>query len=187
MGGYSAGEYRSIQTSYARVVDAYLQSREDTDRSAGQGHPREEHDQGMVERIDRDEMMMRIAAVVSQRGTCERASVGAVIALEGRIISSGYVGSPSGLPHCTEVGCEIGNHGGCRRTVHAESNAIAFAAREGIATRGSTIYVTHSPCYDCAKLILNAGIRRVVYEVDYRDGTGRELLRAAGIELILWS
>lgn len=141
----------------------------------------------MVERVSRDEMMMRIAAVVSQRGTCERASVGAVIALDGRIISSGYVGSPSGLPHCTEVGCEIGDSGGCRRTSHAETNAITFAAREGIATNGSSIYVTHSPCYDCAKAIINAGIRRVIYEVDYRDGAGRALLGEAGIEVVRWS
>jgi len=141
----------------------------------------------VIDRIDRDEMMMRIAAVVSQRGTCERASVGAVIALDGRIISSGYVGAPSGLPHCREVGCDIGDSGGCRRTVHAETNAVAFAARAGIPTAGSTIYVTHSPCRECAKIILNAGIERVVYEQPYRDSSGLELLSEAGVEWMQWS
>lgn len=124
-----------------------------------------------------------MAAVTSARGTCERASVGAVIAQDGRIVSTGYVGSPSGLPHCTDVGCLPGPSGGCDRTVHAEANAIAFAARYGIATDGATLYCTHSPCRSCAKSIINAGIVRVVYEHEYRLGEGKDLLRLAGIEV----
>jgi dCMP deaminase len=129
-----------------------------------------------MERLGRDEMMMRVAAVVSQRGTCQRASVGAVIVLDGRIVSTGYVGSPAGMPHCTDVGCELGDDQGCVRTVHAESNAIAFAARAGIATDRSTLYCTHSPCLNCAKIILNAGIVRLVYEEPYRITEGLKLL-----------
>lgn len=130
--------------------------------------------------MSRDEMMMRIASIVSMRGTCERAAVGAVIALEGRIIATGYVGAPSGAPHCTSVGCELGVSGGCTRTVHAESNAIAFAAANGISTRGAELFCTHSPCRECAKLIANAGITRIAFEQEYRDTAGIELLRSLG-------
>lgn len=132
-------------------------------------------------RISRDEMLMEIAHVVSKRGTCLRAQVGAVIARSGRIISTGYVGAPAGLPDCLTVGCDIGNHKGCTRTVHAEINAVAFAARHGIATEGSTLYTVLGPCYDCAKAIINAGIERVVYGIDYRDVRGLNLLRTANL------
>jgi dCMP deaminase len=129
-------------------------------------------------------MLMAVAGILAWRGTCERGSVGAVIAREGRIISTGYVGAPSGIRHCTDGGCEVGTHGGCVRTVHAEANCIAFAAKYGIPTEGGTLYSTLSPCYECAKIILNSGIRRVVYRDEYRDAKGRELLELAGIELV---
>lgn len=136
-------------------------------------------------RLDRDEWLIRLSVAVGTRGTCERAQVGAVLAREGRIVSTGYVGAPSGLPHCVSVGCEIGPNGGCTRTVHAEANAIAFAARFGTSTDGCELYCTHSPCLDCAKLIINAGIIRVVYEQEYRDTSGLTLLKTAGINLFL--
>lgn len=136
-------------------------------------------------RISRDEMMMRIAAVVSQRGTCVRASVGAVIVLDGRIVSTGYVGAPSGEPHCLDVGCLVLDDGGCVRTVHAESNAIAFAAKSGISTNRATLYCTHAPCLNCAKLILNSGIRKFYYEVPYRLTDGLDLIKRS-IEVIKW-
>ena len=132
-------------------------------------------------RITRDQMLMEIANVVSKRGTCLRASVGAVIAREGRIISTGYVGAPAGLPDCLSVGCDIGTHKGCTRTVHAEINAIAFAAKHGIATDDSTIYSVLGPCYDCAKAIINSGIKRIVYGIEYRDIRGLNLLRSANL------
>ena len=135
------------------------------------------------DRPTRDEALMEVARVISLRGTCERASIGAVIARDGRIISSGYVGAPSGSPHCTDVGCDLGNHGGCIRTVHAESNAIAFAAKFGQSTDGDTLYTTVSPCNDCAKLIINAGIARVAYARDYRDPRGLKMLADAGIPI----
>jgi len=137
----------------------------------------------MNERISRDEMLMRMAVVVSNRGTCTRAYVGAVIAREGRVISTGYVGAPSGLAHCLDVGDEIGPDGGCARTVHAEANAIAFAARSGTSTEDAELYCTHSPCRACAKLIINAGITRFVYEHPYRDASGLALLEDVGIDV----
>lgn len=134
-------------------------------------------------RPNREEWLMRMAVIVSTRGTCERASVGAVISREGRVISMGYVGAPAGLPHCIDVGCEMGTHGGCTRTVHAETNAIAAAARFGTSTDGCELYCTHAPCLPCAKLIVNSGIRRVVYETTYRDASGLALLKEAGINV----
>lgn len=134
-----------------------------------------------IQRPSRDEWLIRLAVVTSTRSTCNRASVGCVIAKDGRIISQGYVGAPSGLPHCTAVGCEPGPDGGCIRTVHAEANAIAFAARFGIPTAGADLYCTHSPCRVCAQLIINAGIDRVVYEHQYRIKDGIYLLEQAGV------
>lgn len=131
-------------------------------------------------RLTRDQMLMQIAGVVAQRGTCDRAQVGAVIALEGRIVSVGYVGSPPGQPHCLGPDCP-GILTGCERTQHAESNAIAWAARNGIALAGSTLYVTLQPCVPCAKLIITAGIERVVYRDPYRKPDGLNYLNQVGI------
>lgn len=141
----------------------------------------------MTERISRDDMLIEIATTVARRGTCERAQVGAVIARGGRVISTGYVGAPAGAEHCTVVGCKLGNHNGCVRTIHAEANAIAYAARAGTATESAELFCTHSPCEPCAKLIVSAGIRRVVYRTSYRDETGINLLREVGIEVMQWS
>ncbi len=135
-----------------------------------------------MSRISRDELFMDIAVAFSRRGTCPRASVGAVIVRDKRIIATGYNGAPAGMAHCNEVGCSIDEHRpGCQRAVHAEANAIAYAAREGISLAGSTIYTTHSPCVPCAQLIINAGIEMVVYNVAYRDQRGLELLDEAGL------
>lgn len=133
-------------------------------------------------------MLMDIAFIVAKRGTCERSKVGAVIARGGRVISTGYVGAPAGQEHCISpgIGCRIGNHKGCVRTVHAEANAIAYAARAGTATESAELFCTHSPCEPCAKLIISAGIRRVVYAAKYRDETGIALLQSVGIEVAQW-
>lgn len=136
----------------------------------------------MTDRISRDAMLFSIARTVARRSTCERKSVGAVIAREGRVLSIGYNGAPAGMDHCTEVGCWIdSNGGGCIRTQHAEANAIAWAAREGIALHGASLYLTLAPCLPCAKLIINAGIQRVEYLELYRDTTALEYLALAGI------
>lgn len=131
-------------------------------------------------RIDRHEMVLKMAEAVALRSTCDRLHVGAVIARDGRPISSGYNGNVSGLPHC--------NHGnfhevGCVTAMHAEANAIAFAARYGVATEGAYIYTTHQPCFDCARLIVNAGITTVFFIHPYRKKEGMELLAEAGIEV----
>ena len=115
-------------------------------------------------RMSRDDMMLSIARIVSFRATCQRAKVGAVIAKDGRIISTGYNGSPPGEIHCDEAGCEI-EDGHCIRTIHAEANAIAWAARNGISTEGATLYVTgwaKGICHRCQKLAKSAGIVRFV-------------------------
>ena len=136
---------------------------------------------GIDERISRHGLFMSIASLVSLRSTCQSAQVGAVIVRESRIISIGYNGSPSGQPHCLDEGCLKDEKGHCIRTVHAEANAIAWAAREGIATKGATMYVTLSPCRKCAELIINAGIRQVIYSNQYHDPSGIELLKSAKV------
>jgi len=136
-----------------------------------------------VKRATVDEALMNTALQWVRRSTCKRSKIGAVIAKGGRIISSGYCGSPPGAPHCIDIGCEIGPDGGCLRTIHAEANAIAWSARKGTSTEGATLYTTMSPCYSCAKLILSAGITRVVYLEEYRDTTGIQLLKERGVEV----
>jgi dCMP deaminase len=136
----------------------------------------------MKDRLSRDDLGMSMALVAAQRGTCNRKAIGAVIMLDGRPLSIGYVGSPAGMPHCLDEGCIIGHDGGCIRTQHAEANAIAWAARKGIPLEGSTMFVTVSPCLSCAKLIVNAGIRRVVSLEQYRIVDGFDYLRQAGVD-----
>lgn len=130
-----------------------------------------------------DEYFMRIAKEVATRATCPRRSVGAVIVLDRRILTTGYNGAPHGLAHCTEVGCKIVD-GHCQRALHAEQNAILQAALNGVSTRGATVYVTCQPCNACAKMIINAGIVRVVFEGDYPDPFAMELFEEAGMELV---
>jgi dCMP deaminase len=124
-------------------------------------------------------MFLVIASVVGQRSTCPRAGVGALIVKDGRIISMGYNGSPSKQPHCYDVGCQI-EHDHCVRTIHAEANAIAFAARAGVRTEDATMFTTHGLCLKCAHLCVSAGIREVVYRYKY-DDVGLELLFDAGV------
>lgn len=122
-----------------------------------------------------DEYFMNIAKTVGERGTCERGRSGAIIVKNKRILSTGYVGSPVGLPHCDEEGHQmkelIHENGSksmhCVRTTHAEQNAIVQAARFGIPIDGATIYCKMTPCYTCAKMIINSGIVGVVCEKDY--------------------
>lgn len=126
-------------------------------------------------RATRDQMGMNMARVVAGRGTCDRLQVGAVIARDGRVISSGYNGNIVGMAHC--------NHSEhpsipCTDAVHAEANAILFAARYGMSTEGATLYTTHQPCLNCAKMIINSGIVHVCYEHPYRDNSGLDLLLA---------
>ena len=121
-------------------------------------------------RISRDQALMNEAVNQSRRGTCGRLQVGAVISRDGRVISSGYNGPVSGAAHCSDGACDKTQS--CTRSVHAESNAIVFAAKLGTAIDGCTLHTTHTPCPTCADLIINSGIKRVVYLEYFRDGGG---------------
>ena len=133
-------------------------------------------------RVSWKDYFMNIAREVATRSTCDRKHVGAVIVREKTILSTGYNGSIKGLPHCDEIGCEMVD-GHCVRTTHAEANAIVQAAKNGIQINQSEIYVTASPCYDCFKLIANAGINVIYYDEFYRDKRIIEKSKEIGIQL----
>lgn len=135
------------------------------------------------ERASWDRYFMEIAHVVSTRATCDRCKVGAVIVREKAILSTGYNGSIRGLAHCDEAG-HLMEEGHCVRTVHAEANAIAQAARNGVRIDGAAVYVTASPCWACFKLIANSGIVRICYGEFYRDNRIFEFAKEAGIALV---
>ncbi len=144
------------------------------------------------ERPDWDEYFLEIMRTVAKRANCDRGRSGAVLVKGKQIIATGYVGAPAGLPTCDEVGHLIkvaydergGQHEHCVRTTHAEANAIAQAARNGISTDNGTIYCRMEPCLDCTKLLINAGIKRVVCERRYHAAhDSREMLAKAGVKL----
>ncbi len=138
-----------------------------------------------------DEYFLEIAHVVAKRSTCVRRQIGAVIVRDRRILTTGYNGAPSGLRHCLETGClrdQLGIPSGTRtemcRALHSEMNAIIQAAQHGVSTKGATLYCTHQPCSVCARMLINAGITRVVYTGGYPDDFSMELLQEAGIETV---
>ena len=139
-----------------------------------------------------DEYFMQIARVAGSRGTCGRGRSGCVIVKDKKILSTGYVGSPSGMVHCDEIGHwlkktihetgEVTEH--CIRTVHAEANAIAQAAKNGTSIDGATLYCKMEPCIDCTKLLISSGIKRVVCEMRYHASKeSREMLEEAGVRI----
>ena len=128
-----------------------------------------------------DQRYLRMAAIWAENSYCQRRQVGALIVKEKMIISDGYNGTPSGFENV----CEDENGLTKPYVLHAEANAITKIARSGNNSDGATLYVTDSPCIECAKLIIQAGIRRVVYARKYRLTDGIELMRRAGIELVL--
>lgn len=143
-----------------------------------------------MDRPSWDDYFMQIADLVAQRSTCLRRQVGAVVVKDRRILATGYNGAPAGIRHCSEVGClreEYGIPSGERhelcRAIHAEQNAIIQAALHGIRLKGATLYCTHQPCLLCAKMLINAGIRRIVYRGDYPDPLAVEFLREAKVKL----
>jgi len=145
------------------------------------------------ERPSWDEYFKQLTEVVATRSTCLRRSVGALIVRDKRILATGYNGAPSGLPHCLEVGClrdQLGVPSGERqelcRGLHAEQNAIIQASLHGVSIKGGTIYVTLAPCVTCAKMIINAGIERVVYRDSYADQLAMQMLGEAGVTLDRW-
>jgi dCMP deaminase len=135
-------------------------------------------------RPDLDQYFIDIAQVVAKRATCDRAHIGAVLVKDKYIISTGYNGAPHGLKHCDAVGHQMEN-GHCVRTTHAEQNAIIQAAVHGSSTQGATLYCTHSPCKICAKIMLNAHIKRVVVSAVYRDETIAPLFQEAGVDFVV--
>lgn len=137
-----------------------------------------------------DEYFLNILEVVGTRSTCDRGKSGCVITKDKRILATGYIGSPVGAAHCDDIGHEMhtvkhedgheSRH--CIRTAHAEQNAIVSAARFGIALEGATLYCHMTPCYVCAKMIINAGIKRVVCNLDYHaGGRSKEIFKEVGV------
>lgn len=115
-----------------------------------------------------DHYFMQLATVVSQRSTCERATVGALLVVAHRIIATGYNGSISGDPHCDDAG-HLMRDGHCIRTLHAEMNAILQCAENGVSTRGAAVYVTYYPCLNCTKALIQAGVTRVYFAHNYHN------------------
>jgi dCMP deaminase len=146
----------------------------------------------MMARPSWDEYFLEIAALVRSRSTCLRRQIGAVFVRERRILATGYNGAPSGLKHCEEVGCIRDREGVpsgerhelCRAT-HAEQNAMMQAAHHGVSLNESTLYVTNQPCVLCAKMLINAGVNRIVMLGSYPDELSREMLQEAGISMEL--
>ncbi|MBI5552365.1 MAG: cytidine/deoxycytidylate deaminase family protein [Desulfobacterales bacterium] len=143
------------------------------------------------ERPSWDEYFMDITCLVAKRATCLRRAVGAVVIKDRRLLSTGYNGAPSNVRHCAETGClrqQLNVPSGERhelcRGIHAEQNAIIQAAYHGVSIKGATLYCTNQPCSICAKMIINAGIVRIVYQDGYADPLSTEMLAEAGIELL---
>ncbi|MDR3242777.1 MAG: cytidine/deoxycytidylate deaminase family protein [Clostridiales Family XIII bacterium] len=148
-----------------------------------------------MERPNWDEYFMKIAAFTAERSTCIRRGVGAVIVKDRHIMATGYNGAPRGIAHCEE-------RGGCIReklnvpsgerhemciAVHAEQNAIIQAAVMGESISGATIYITHQPCVICAKMIINAGIKRIIVKDGYPDQLSVDILKEAGLKIVMLS
>ncbi|QSZ27035.1 cytidine/deoxycytidylate deaminase family protein [Aceticella autotrophica] len=138
-----------------------------------------------------DEYFMQIVDIVKMRSTCLRKHVGAVIVKDMHIISTGYNGAPSGLKHCEETGCmreklkiPSGERHELCRGIHAEQNAIIQAALNGVSTKDATIYVNVCPCSLCAKMLINAGIKRIVYQEGYPDELSMEFIKEAGLDIV---
>ncbi len=137
-----------------------------------------------------EEYFSDITRLVAKRSTCLRRQVGAVLVMDKRILATGYNGAPSGLAHCQEVGClrernqvPSGERHELCRGLHAEQNAIIQAAYHGIRIQGATLYCTNLPCVICTKMIINAGIREIIYESGYEDDMARDMLKEARIRL----
>lgn len=135
-----------------------------------------------------DEYFMEITHLVAKRSTCLRRQVGAVIVKDKNILATGYNGAPSGVSHCLDVGClreklniPSGERHELCRGLHAEQNAIIQAAKHGTTIDGSTLYCTTLPCIICSKMVINAGIKRIVYEVGYPDQLAEEMIKESGV------
>ena len=149
---------------------------------------------GESERPSWDAYFMDITFLVAKRSTCLRRAVGALVVKDKRILSTGYNGAPTGIKHCNEAGClreELNVASGEKhelcRGIHAEQNAIIQAAFHGVGIKGATLFCTNLPCSICAKMIINAGLKKICYHSGYADAISREMLDAAGIEVVKYS
>lgn len=147
----------------------------------------------MVDRPTWEDYFMEITSLVAKRSTCLRRQVGAILVIEKRILATGYNGAPSGLAHCLEIGClreknqiPSGERHELCRGLHAEQNAIIQAAYHGIRIKGATLYCTNLPCIICTKMIINAGIKEVIYASGYADPLAQEMLLEAHISMRQW-
>lgn len=146
----------------------------------------------MNKRPSWDEYFMQIARLAATRSTCLRRHVGAIIVKDRYILATGYNGPPRGVQHCEELGgclreklnVPSGERHEICRASHAEQNAIIQSARKGISIEGGDIYVTNQPCFICAKMIINAGIKRVIIDEGYPDKLAEDILKEAGLEII---
>jgi len=137
-----------------------------------------------------EEYFMDIACLVARRSTCRRRQVGAIVVRDKRVLATGYNGAPTGLPHCLDVGClreELNIASGERhelcRGLHAEQNVIIQAAYHGVCIGGGTLYCTNLPCSICSKMLINAGIKEIMYKEGYADPMAEEMLKSAGVTL----
>jgi dCMP deaminase len=145
-----------------------------------------------MERPSWDEYFMGIAKLTSERSTCLRRKVGAVIVKDKQVVATGYNGAPKGIAHCDEMGgclreklkVPSGERHELCRALHAEQNAIIQAATSGQSVEGATIYITHQPCVICAKMIINAGIRKIIVDEGYPDEFAVEILDEAGLKIV---
>ncbi len=142
-------------------------------------------------RPDWDEYFMSLLEVIKTRSTCMRRQVAAVIVRDKKIIATGYNGAPKGVFHCEQVGClrdqlkiPAGERHELCRGIHAEQNAIIQASVHGVSIEGSDIYITHSPCILCSKMLINAGIKRIVYRGEYPDKLALDMLDEAGVTVV---
>lgn len=136
-----------------------------------------------MERISRNNLFAEMLRLIEMRSTCNRLQVASLLIRENRIVAFGYNGPPKGLPHCgPELGCDTDSP--CKSAIHAEANVIYFCAKEGIKTKGATLWVSYSPCIKCAEAIAQSGIAKVVYLDEFRDSSGRDLLKGLGIEVV---
>lgn len=144
-----------------------------------------------IERPSWDDYFMDITCLVAKRATCMRRAVGAIVVKDRRVLATGYNGAPSHVRHCAEVGClreqmnvPSGERHELCRGIHAEQNAIIQAAYHGVSIKGADLFCTNLPCSICAKMIINAGIVRIVYQSGYADSISKEMLAEAEVELV---
>jgi dCMP deaminase len=137
-----------------------------------------------------EEYFMDITHLVAKRSTCLRRQVGAVLVKDKKVLATGYNGSPSGLEHCLDIGClreklriPSGERHELCRGLHAEQNAIIQAAYHGVQIRGATLYCTNHPCIICSKMIINAGIQKIIYEEGYADALAKQMLRESKVKV----